>query len=262
MQGRRKDGIAMLNATARGHVTTRWVSQTRHSGALAPDAPSTGDDTIRRPQLRIDFSPDRAYLRHQQNTTQIGSSTARAAGHLNFGRSETYLSTFNPPHGIAVDAKATSTCDKRGSGCTRSDRNPGPSQAAAPAAAAPAPPPKVAPTGPPAHAVDVMTAEGVAVFGGPWRNMDARIVEAPPRPNAGPWKVSYDLQPKAGDANFDDSSWPAIDAKALAERRGGGGVFMTWYRINLTIPREPATLIPRAPSRCSTSSSTTTQRCG
>lgn len=106
----------------------------------------------------------------------------------------------------------------------------------APAAATPAPPPKPAPSGTPAHTVDVMTADGVAVFGAQWRNMDARIVEGPPRPNAGPWNVSYDLQPKAGAAGFDDSAWPAIEAKALADRRGGGGVFMTWYRITLTIP--------------------------
>ena len=106
-----------------------------------------------------------------------------------------------------------------------------------PAPATPAPPPLVAPTGAPAHVVDVMTADGVAVFGGVWRNMDAKLVEAPPRANAGPWKVSYDLQPKAGDASFDDASWPVIDAKALSDRRGGGGVFMTWYRVTLTVPQ-------------------------
>jgi gluconolactonase len=111
-----------------------------------------------------------------------------------------------------------------------------PAPAGAAPAAPPAPAPRSAPRGTPAHMVDVMTSEGVAVFGGQWRNMDARIVEAPPRPNAGPWKVSYDLQPKAGAAGFDDSSWPTIEAKALNDRRGGGGVFMTWYRINLTIP--------------------------
>jgi gluconolactonase len=109
-----------------------------------------------------------------------------------------------------------------------------PAPGAAPAA--PAPQPKVAPAGTPAHSVDLMTAEGVKLFGGQWRNMDARIAEAPPRPNADPWKVSYDLQPKAGAADFDDAAWPAIEAKALADRRGGGGVFMTWYRIALTIP--------------------------
>ena len=111
-----------------------------------------------------------------------------------------------------------------------------PAPAGATPPATPAPPPRLTPEGQPAHTVDVMTAEGVALFGAQWRNMDARIVEGPPRPNAGPWKVSYDLQPKAGAADFDDSSWPAIEAKALNDRRGGGGVFMTWYRITLTIP--------------------------
>jgi len=113
--------------------------------------------------------------------------------------------------------------------------------AQAPGGAAPAAPPpprpKMAPGGAPSHMVDLMTTDGVAAFGGQWRAMDATIVEGPPRPNAGRWTVSYDLQPKAGAAGFDDSSWPVIDAKALgADRRGGGGVFMTWYRIALTIP--------------------------
>jgi len=57
-------------------------------------------------------------------------------------------------------------------------------------------------------------------------------------PNAGPqWKSAYDLQPKAGEANFDDSKWPAIEPKGLLERRGGGHLFMTWYRTNLTVPQ-------------------------
>jgi gluconolactonase len=107
-------------------------------------------------------------------------------------------------------------------------------------AAPPAPPPprpKMAPTGPPTYVVDLMTRDGVALFGGQWRAMDAKIVEGPPRPNAGAWTASHDLQPKAAAADFDDSSWPVVDAPALVtDRRGGGGVFMTWYRIALTIP--------------------------
>jgi hypothetical protein len=117
-----------------------------------------------------------------------------------------------------------------------------PAPAAAAPAATPAPRPRLAPGGTPVHSIDLMTTEGTAVFGGQWRNMDAKIVEAPPRPNAAPWKVSYDLQPKAGAAGFDDSSWPTIEAKALNDRRGGGGVFMTWYRITLTIPPKIADL--------------------
>jgi len=110
---------------------------------------------------------------------------------------------------------------------------------ATPPQAAPTPPlPIVAPTGRPIASIDLMTTEGVAIVRAQWRAMDARIVEAPPRPNAGEWTVSYDVHPKAGSAEFDDSSWAAIDAAALAkDRRGGGGAYMTWYRINLTMPQ-------------------------
>jgi hypothetical protein len=105
--------------------------------------------------------------------------------------------------------------------------------------AAPTPPlPIVAPSGTPIASVDLMTTEGVALVHAQWRAMDARIVEAPPRSNAGEWTVSYDVHPKAGSAEFDDSSWPAIDAAALGkDRRGGGGAYMTWYRINVTMPQ-------------------------
>jgi gluconolactonase len=115
-------------------------------------------------------------------------------------------------------------------------------QARAPAAApqaAPTPPlPIVAPNGTPMGSIDLMTSEGVALVGAQWRAIDAHIVEAPPRPNAGSWTVSYDVQPKAGSGEFDDSSWAVIDAAALAkDRRGGGGAYMTWYRIGVTMPQ-------------------------
>ena len=67
--------------------------------------------------------------------------------------------------------------------------------------------------------------------------MEAKIVEGPAIPNAMPgYKTSYDIQPHAGEAGFDDSSWPVIGAKGLADRRGGGKVSFIWYRANLTIP--------------------------
>jgi hypothetical protein len=109
--------------------------------------------------------------------------------------------------------------------------------AQAPAPAAPAPLPTMAPSLPPSLAVDLATTEGMAAFNARWKNMDAKIIEVPAMPNAGPaWKTAYDLTPKAGEANFDDSAWPAIEPKGLLERRGGGHLFMTWYRANLTVP--------------------------
>jgi len=109
--------------------------------------------------------------------------------------------------------------------------------AQAPPAQAPNPPPAIAPSLPPSHVVDLASSEGSAAFGAQWKNMDVKIVEGPAMPNAGPaWKTSYDIQPKAGEMGFDDSSWPKIEPKGLLDRRGGGHLFMTWYRANLTVP--------------------------
>ena len=110
------------------------------------------------------------------------------------------------------------------------------------AAAAQAPPatpvlPVVAPVLPPSRVVDLTTTDGMATFGGQWKNMDAKIVEVPAMPNAGAaWKTAYDVQPKAGDASFDDSAWATVDPKGLLDRRGGGHLFMTWFRSTLTVP--------------------------
>lgn len=100
-----------------------------------------------------------------------------------------------------------------------------------------APLPQMAPFLVPAHAVDLMTPEGSALFGAQWKSMEAKIVEGPAIANAMPgYKTSYDIQPHAGERGFDDSSWPVIGAKGLADRRGGGRVSFLWYRANLTIP--------------------------
>jgi hypothetical protein len=101
----------------------------------------------------------------------------------------------------------------------------------------PPPAPQIAPALVPAHAVDLMTADGIAAFGARWKVMEAKIVEAPALPNAmAGYKTSYDIAPHAGEAGFDDSSWPAVDAKGLTDRRGGGRISFFWFRANLTIP--------------------------
>jgi len=111
---------------------------------------------------------------------------------------------------------------------------------APPAPAAPAPPlPVFAPSLVPALFVDLMTAEGMALFRAQWKTMEAKIVEGPALPNAMPgFKTSYDINPHAGQSGFDDSSWPTIDPKGLADRRGGGKVSFLWFRTNLTIPAQ------------------------
>jgi gluconolactonase len=108
---------------------------------------------------------------------------------------------------------------------------------------APQPPaPQIAPTLVPAHVVDLMTADGIATFGARWKTMEAKIVEGPALPNAmAGYKMSYDISPHAGEEGFDDSSWPTIEAKGLADRRGGGKVSFFWFRTTLTIPARVGT---------------------
>ena len=106
------------------------------------------------------------------------------------------------------------------------------------AQAPPAPPlPVMPPSLPPTYVVDLMTQPGSAALGAQWKTMEAKIVETKPIPEALPgYKTAYDISPHAGESGFDDSKWPAIEAKDLAARRSGGHVAFIWYRANLTIP--------------------------
>ena len=81
--------------------------------------------------------------------------------------------------------------------------------------------------------VDLATAEGVALVKGQWRYHDTKIVETT---FAG--RKTYDYEPHAGGAEFDDSQWPAIAATSLEERRGFGRIGFNWYRIRITVPEK------------------------
>ncbi len=104
-----------------------------------------------------------------------------------------------------------------------------------------APPPRPAPVMPPSIpptlVVDLMTAQGSATFGAQWKVSDVKIVEVPAIQGAMPqYKTTYNIEPRAGGSDFDDSKWPTIEPKDLAARRSGGHVAFMWYRANLTIP--------------------------
>jgi gluconolactonase len=106
-------------------------------------------------------------------------------------------------------------------------------------AQAPVPPPVpiMPPSLPPTHVVDLMTDKGSETFGTQWKVSDVKIVEVPAIQGAMPqYKTTYNIEPRAGDANFDDSKWPTIAAKDLGARRSGGHVAFMWYRGALTIP--------------------------
>jgi len=98
------------------------------------------------------------------------------------------------------------------------------------------------PFGRPDAVIDLATHEGVQLVNGQWRYHDVKIVDADSRavgpdlkPSGAPIKT-YDYEPHAGPAEFDDSQWEAIDPASLDQRRSTAKVCFNWYRINITIP--------------------------
>jgi gluconolactonase len=100
------------------------------------------------------------------------------------------------------------------------------------------------PVGRPDALVDLASREGVQLVKGEWRYHDVKIVDADSRapgadlkPSGVPSKT-YDYEPHAGAADFDDSQWEAIDATTLDQRRSTAKVCFNWYRINVTVPEK------------------------
>ncbi len=104
--------------------------------------------------------------------------------------------------------------------------------------------------GPPDATVDLGSQEGAALLGARWRTADARIVGIESKgpgpdlkPSGAPVKT-FDIEPKAGARDFDDSSWVRLDATALDSRQGGGRVSFVWYRVKLRVPQRVGTFDP------------------
>lgn len=92
--------------------------------------------------------------------------------------------------------------------------------------------------------IDLASDSGVALAQGQWRYHDTRIVEVPFRaagqdgqPTGEP-VTTYDYEPHAGGASFDDSAWQVIAPNSLAARRTNGRLAFNWYRILVTIPKD------------------------
>lgn len=90
--------------------------------------------------------------------------------------------------------------------------------------------------------IDLATPAGVEMVKGQWRYHDTKIIETDFRapgpdqqPTGAPVKT-YDYEPHAGGADFDDSSWPVIAPNSLEQRRGFGRLGFNWYRIRITVP--------------------------
>src|SRR5215831_12227261 len=100
----------------------------------------------------------------------------------------------------------------------------------------PPPAPVMPPSLPAQHVVNLMTNEGSGAFGVQWRVADVRIVEVPATINKDRYKTTYQIEPRAMAADFDDSQWERIEGKDLGVRRSAGHNAFMWFRVPLTMP--------------------------
>ena len=88
--------------------------------------------------------------------------------------------------------------------------------------------------------IDLRTADGVRAVRGEWRYGDVKIVEVD---GVGPDKKpvkTYNIEPKAFGADFDDGDWEVLDPTTLGKARSTGQVCFCWYRIKVTLPEQAA----------------------
>ena len=101
-----------------------------------------------------------------------------------------------------------------------------------------------APSGKPEATIDLATKAGVDLVNGQWRYSDTKIIEVdfkaagPDKQPTGAPNKTYDYEPHAGGADFDDSKWQTIEPTTLDARRSTGRLCFNWYRINLTMPAQ------------------------
>ena len=102
-------------------------------------------------------------------------------------------------------------------------------------------PPELLP-GRPDAMVDLQSADGVALVGGSWRFLPARIEEidfVDVGPDLGPGdrpNRTHDVVPHGEGIDVDDSTWRHLEPEETRLRLGTGRVCFAWYRIAVTIP--------------------------
>jgi gluconolactonase len=86
--------------------------------------------------------------------------------------------------------------------------------------------------------IDLRTKDGVKAVKGEWRFHNVKIIEVDAKGPRGEPVKTYNIEPKAFGAEFDDSQWEVLDPTTLGQRRSTGLVCFCWYRIKITLPPE------------------------
>jgi gluconolactonase len=96
--------------------------------------------------------------------------------------------------------------------------------------------------------LDLTSAEGLRAARAQWRTHDAKVVEVQhrsPGPDllpSGPPNRTYDIEPHAGAAEYDDSAWDVLNPADVHARRSTGRLCFAWFRTKVTIPEKVGTL--------------------
>ena len=105
--------------------------------------------------------------------------------------------------------------------------------------------------------IDLQTAAGTELVGGPWRYADAHVREIEfvevghPDDPLGPGTTpnrTFDVEPHAEATDFDDSGWRALTPVDTQLRLSHGRVCFNWYRLGVTIPERVGDLDPTGAS--------------
>lgn len=99
--------------------------------------------------------------------------------------------------------------------------------------------------------VDLRTEAGAKLVGAEWRWKDGSIIEIDHHAVGSDLKPTgaanrtHELEPRAGAADFNDSSWARIPANRLEDRHSNGHLAASWYRFSVTVPETLGTLPTR-----------------
>ena len=109
--------------------------------------------------------------------------------------------------------------------------------------------------GRPAAIIDLTTREGTQLASAQWRYHDVKIHEVAHHDVGADLKatgapnMTYDYEPHAGVADFDDAKWEVITPDSLDARRGHGKFSFNWYRTSVTIPEKVGAFDPTGATR-------------
>ncbi|OJW10876.1 MAG: hypothetical protein BGO49_25545 [Planctomycetales bacterium 71-10] len=84
--------------------------------------------------------------------------------------------------------------------------------------------------------IDLMTKAGCESVKAEWRWHDVTLIPVEGKNPDGTPNKTYNYEPRAMAADYDDSQWEVIAPETLKDRRSTGQICFCWYRVKVTLP--------------------------